>query len=340
MWIFLWACISSPPEPLTLDIRPRVRIQRSTLPNQALRFQYNTTLLAIQDVTITSETGGEITQILHKSGDSVSAKTTVVRINSDRALAQILLAEAQLEDAKAQDEDAQLLFDRLSALESTTAKADLDRSRIALLRTSAGVKSAKASLKLAQIHLQSLELKSPIDGEIASITLEEGERLLPGQPAFRIVNTSSIKAKVGIGQEQRLLLQSTQPDAYIVQNDTQFPAEIVESPIAALPGSLTWNLSLECQPSMPLLPGTPATAILEFDPPQAEALITIESLNMSGSVLTLEEDNTIRNQEVEIVAEHGSLLYVNGIAPDTKLILHPNVDWTDGTEVVTIEEKQ
>ena len=340
MWIFLWACSSSPPELLTLDTRPRVRIQRSIAPNQALRFQYNTTLLADQDVTITSETGGEVTQILHKPGDSVSAKTTIVRINSERALAQILLAEAQLEDAKAQEEDAQLLFDRLSALESTTAQADLDRSRIALLRTSAGVKSAKASLKLAQIHLQSLELKSPIDGEIASISLEEGERLLPGQPAFRIVDTSSLKANVGIGQEQRLLLQSTQPSAHIVQNDNQFPAQIVESPIAALPGSLTWNLSLECQPDIPVLPGTPATAILEFTPPEAEALINIESLNTSGSVFILKEDNTIQNQEIEIVAEHGSLLYVNGIAPDIQLILHPNVDWADGTEVVTIEEKQ
>ena len=337
MWIFIIGCASEPPQPLQIDTRPRVQISQSTSADAPIENRYNCMLQAHRDVMVSGAIGGRIQRIHTTEGTELMAQKSVISLERERPRAQLSLAEAGLQDAQAMLDDAQANLRRLEALDGSTAAADLERAQIAERRAEAGVQAAQAQQQLALVQLAEHQIKTPFSGEVVEIFHEIGALLPAGQPAFRIVDSSILSTSIGIGASERLSMTLGIPEAEIIIGDHIYRANIDASPIAADLGGLSWNIDLSITRPENVLPGSAATAVLRTSPPKADARIPIETLDMNGRVLGISTEGTLEPHTIDIVAEHGPFIYVNGVSPDTPLVLYPSTDWNSETTVVILE---
>lgn len=337
MWIFLLGCNAEQSEKLQMDTRPRIQLSQSFAPDQPLTQSYSCTLKAQSDVVVSTLIGGRVKNIHAKVGEHLSPQSLVLSLDAAQASAQYALAQAGVQDSEALLREAQNTLLRLQALENTTTQVDLERAQTGFDRATAGLSAAQAQLSLATIQLDEHQLKAPFEGDVVEIFPEKGSLIGAGQPAFRVVNADRLQTTIGLSDSDRLALDREGVSALIQVANQAYPAQIESAPIAAALGGLSWNVELSLERPQGILPGSSAKAILKLPPPKAEAVISVETLSLNGQLMSLTPEGRIKIHEVEIVAEHGEWLYVNGIEPQMELIRYPKSDWTEGLSVVVLE---
>ena len=340
MWIYLLACQAEQTEALQIDTRPRVQLFESRISSQPMVQKYSCTLEAQSDVVVSTLVGGRIKTIYASEGEQLSEGSLVLSLDAEQASAQKSLASAGVEDAKAMLVEAQNNLERLQALSSNTAEVDLERAQTGLKRSEAGLKAAEAQLRLATAQFNEHHIQTPFGGEVVEIFPQTGSLIGAGQPAFRLVNSERLKSTIGISSADRHALEIEGASISVQINGVQYPAQIDSAPTASASGGLSWHLNLSLERPEAVLPGTSGKAILSLSPPNADALVHIDTLSLDGQLMSVGPEGTISVHSVEAVAEHGEWLYVNGVSPETKLIIHPNSDWEDGQAVVVLEPAQ
>ncbi len=149
-------------------------------------------------VDISSDITGRIVAIPVKEGQMVTKGTLLLRIDPSqyeaavaRAQAVMSSAEASWLQARANRDQAKRTLDRANALKQTASnlvsdeqleQAQTQYDVAQALATSAEhqVGQARAALREAQDALSKTVLRSPIDGEITRVAVEEGEVAVPG----------------------------------------------------------------------------------------------------------------------------------------------------------------
>jgi RND family efflux transporter MFP subunit len=146
------------------------------------------TIAANNDITVVSETSGRIKSVNVKVGDYVQAGTTLVQVDDELRQANLLSAQANFDKAKAD-------FDRTEALhkEQAVADAQLDAARL-------GLKAAEAQLIIARRQMRDTRVSSPISGIITARPVDVGTMLQNGTPVATVVDISSLKVKVSVGE--------------------------------------------------------------------------------------------------------------------------------------------
>jgi len=147
---------------------------------------------------------------------------------------EIRMAEASVDQAEAALNEAENNFKRISdlhethsssrseydsakrGLETARANAESARQQLEISRQGprvedreaarAGVEQARAALSLARDRLQRSVLRSPCDGIIAFRNVEQGEVLGPGTIITRILDNSSMKISLSMGERDLMLL--------------------------------------------------------------------------------------------------------------------------------------
>ncbi|WP_167568578.1 efflux RND transporter periplasmic adaptor subunit [Brevibacillus migulae] len=142
---------------------------------------------------------------------------------------QITVQESALEQAKATYETAQRTYERTQALFTSGAvsQSDLDKISLELEKaksayeqanaqldlTKAGataysveakaadVDRSRAALSLAQNTLANTSIVSPIDGVVASRSIDPGEMAQAGTPLLTVVNMEQVKVEASVGQD-------------------------------------------------------------------------------------------------------------------------------------------
>jgi membrane fusion protein (multidrug efflux system) len=137
-----------------------------------------------ENVSVSTQTGGNITQILVKEGDRVAIGQTLARLD-DKVLQQTLKElENNFEFVNSLYEKQKALWDqKIQYLTAKNNKESLE-SKIATLKD--------------QIAL--MQVKSPINGTVEDIPIKVGQMLAPGYVAFRVVNFSKIKITADLAE--------------------------------------------------------------------------------------------------------------------------------------------
>jgi len=196
-----------------------------------------------------------------EAGAPVKAGTVLARVRSsdyqavvdkargarDEADAGVHAAEAQLSEAQAGREQAELDFGRVSKLweqESVTkpvydgskaahdiaiAKVAATQSALAAARQRAV--AASAQLREAEISLSDTELRAPFDGILLERHLDLGALVAPGTPAFTLANLRLVKALFNVPDSD--LHNFRQSQALDLTVDA-FPGEIFNGRIVSL----------------------------------------------------------------------------------------------------------
>jgi membrane fusion protein (multidrug efflux system) len=160
----------------------------------------------INEAYVVSETQGIIQSVSFELGDRVSAGQVLVKVDDTIPRLNMEQAREQFEIAKLDLEATENLFNDGSA-----SKAELTRVRSA-------VNGAQARYQSALKTYQDCTIRAPIGGYIAQkeseITL--GNYLGPGMRVARVVDISSLKVEVAVGEGQVGLLAEGAPATVLI----------------------------------------------------------------------------------------------------------------------------
>ena len=160
---------------------------------------------------------------------------------SDSSLSsQVIQAQAAVDQAKVQYDDAQDLADRMEKLfrrePSRASSATMRRpaptaprspwtrakQNLSLLQDKGGPQStgvassqvdqAQASADLAESQLSNTVIVSPITGVVATRAVDPGELVAPGSPAFVVIDVSSVTAEASVDEA---MVQKIRPGEHV-----------------------------------------------------------------------------------------------------------------------------
>jgi RND family efflux transporter MFP subunit len=143
-------------------------------------------------VTIAPQVEGEIVQLPIADNQFVRKGDLLLAIDPTNYEIAVKLAEAALDQARANAQDAEAQYERrknLTALSTSAEEKQLYESRA--LSANAAVAQATANLELARVNLRRTQIKSPVNGYITNLFVQAGDYAKVGVNILSIVNTDS-----------------------------------------------------------------------------------------------------------------------------------------------------
>jgi RND family efflux transporter MFP subunit len=150
-----------------------------------------------QDVRISSLVPGRIAQMLVAEGDLVKKDQVLARIDDKPYRDQLQQAEAAVQQARAQSENAHLTRLREESLydRGISARKDLEDARMQEKVSEAAIRQTEAALSLARLQLSRTEVAAPLDGTVVKRLLSTGEAVdgTAAQPILQVANLSAVE---------------------------------------------------------------------------------------------------------------------------------------------------
>ncbi|HEX4347948.1 MAG TPA: efflux RND transporter periplasmic adaptor subunit [Vicinamibacterales bacterium] len=192
-----------PPTPVT------VAAVASTTTGTSVR--YSGTVKPAVEVGVAFKVGGYVEELLQvrddrgrdrdvQEGDRVPKGAALARVRASDYDQKLVEAKSGLAEARAMQENAQLDFDRATRLYAARSltKPEMDGAKAKLDAANAKVAAVGAMVNQAQILVDDIVLRSPIDGVVLSRNIEKGSLAVPGPSAFVLADTSSVKVAFGV----------------------------------------------------------------------------------------------------------------------------------------------
>lgn len=249
-------------------------------------------------VIVGSQVSGNIKKWYADFNDTVSAGFVLAEIDPerfqtayDRASADLALARAREEEARARHQDAlrerkriEELFKQHNASENEllVAQAEEEAVRAAWHGAQAGVKSAEASLGAARVDLEWTVIRSPIDGVVISRNIEDGQTVaasLQAPELFLIANDlRRMQVNANVSESDIGLIHEGRPARFRVDAYPQRTFEGVISQIrynaTDVDGVVTYVTLIEVRnDDLSLRPGM--TANVTFEVARAQDVLRI-----------------------------------------------------------------
>ena len=157
------------------------------------------TINASNDVNVVSETQGSVRQVHVNVGDMVKAGTVLVEVEDDLPRSNLATAEISYQKAKRDFERSETLFQ-----ENSTSRAQLDAGRLAM-------QAAENQFQIARRQLENTKIKTPISGTANARYVEIGTMVQPGMAVANIVEITTLKVRVNVGEQVAFQLKSGDP---------------------------------------------------------------------------------------------------------------------------------
>ena len=192
----------------------------------------------IKSVDLKPQVDGYLEKVLFEEGSKVNEGDILFVIEQKRYLANVQLAEADLDKAKANLVKMERDYKRQVSLsrQNIASKATFDNAESNYLQAKAAVKQAEANLELAKINLNYTEIKAPFTGYIGKALVTEGNyvntsteslaRIVQTDPirvAFSITDKDMIDAaqKIAVAGDDAIKTELVLPNGQILVNHLQ-----------------------------------------------------------------------------------------------------------------------
>ena len=191
---------------------------------------------AVRQSTVSAQIGGRVKEINFDVGDRVDKGQVILRIDEREAVqalagsqAQVLQAQANMQNAKAAYERARQLFAQKFISQAALDKAQADY-KIALAQAAA----SEAGAGQASLAHGYTAVIAPYGGVVAARLVEIGEMVMPGKPLMAGFDPSEMRVVVSVPQD-RLVNIGAHPEAMVeVPSLTRWirPASTIVQPVA------------------------------------------------------------------------------------------------------------
>jgi membrane fusion protein (multidrug efflux system) len=156
---------------------------------------------ASQRVDLVARVSGFLEKKAFEPGVPVSEGDALFLIEPKQYEAALQAAEGNLQSAQAQQDQAQISFDRTAGLYATKSvpKRDYDNAKANLDVAKAARTSAAALLEQAKLNLEYAVIKAPFDGKVSDSPFSEGAYIGPSSEILAtIVKTDPLEVTLGI----------------------------------------------------------------------------------------------------------------------------------------------
>ncbi len=156
--------------------------------------EFSGRLEAVDRVDVRSRVAGAVQSVHFREGALVKAGDLLVTIDPapyaaevDRANAQLLAAQARLDNASSELDRSQRLWE-----ESAIAKRELDERVAARREAAANVSAAQAALQSAKLNLGYTQVRAPVSGRVGRLEITVGNLVAAGPSALVLTTLVSV----------------------------------------------------------------------------------------------------------------------------------------------------
>ncbi len=191
---------------------------------------------ATRQSTVSAQIGGRIREVNFDAGDRVSKGQVILRIDEREAMqalagsqAQVLQAQANMQNARAAYERARQLFAQKFISQAALDKAQADY-KVALAQAAA----SEAGAGQASLAHGYTAVIAPYSGVVAARLVEVGEMVMPGKPLMTGFDPAEMRVVASVPQG-RLVDIGTRPEATVEVpslNRRIKPASMAVQPVA------------------------------------------------------------------------------------------------------------
>ena len=181
------------------------------------------TLNAVTTVSVGTQVSGQVSELLVDYNDHVKKGQLLARIDPTLALQAVTDAQANLEKAQAQAQQASRDFSRNGELldSGLVARSAYEQTQSASEVAGAGVKSARVALDRAKQNLAYTSIYAPIDGVVVERNVQQGQTVaasLSAPQLFLIANDlSQMQILAQVGESDIAQIKEGQPVSFTVQ---------------------------------------------------------------------------------------------------------------------------
>jgi membrane fusion protein (multidrug efflux system) len=206
-------------------------------------------LLPDEEVDLSFETSGKITEIYFVEGAQVKKGQLLARVNDKPLRAELKKSEAQLPLAQ----------DRVFRQKSLLAKDAVSQEAFEQVNTE--LEKLKADIELIKAKLNQTELRAPFDGVLGLRLVSEGTYASPATIVSKLTKISPLKIEFSVNEKQAGIIKKGTPVSFRLENDERtYQAQVyaVESRLDEKTLSLKVRASY-ANPGGMLKPGHSAT---------------------------------------------------------------------------------
>jgi len=215
------AAAAATPPPLPADVQSVAKVATpdpggaptpEAAPLTEARLSLTGELVAPVRSNLVPRTGGRVGRVLVDEGQPVRKGQPLLELETEYLKLDLDRATAELARAEAAARDAQRDFERKKALsvKGSVSTSVYDRSEAGSQQAEAARAAAQAGLALARQRLSDAVLTSPVDGVVAARRTDVGERLTEGTVAFVVEQTAPLKLRFRVPERYVAMVKSGQ----------------------------------------------------------------------------------------------------------------------------------
>ncbi len=287
---------------------------------------------AEENVNVQPLMAGKVQRVMVKEGDAVKAGQVLAEIEHDIYTKQLSSLQPQIALAKDTYERQQRLWDQKIGSEMQYLQAKTQKE------------SLEAQAAIYQEQIDMAFVKSPISGTVDLVSLKVGQLAsnMSFEPAFRIVNLSSLKVKGEIAEAYASKVKTGNkvilhfPD---LNTNVESKITFAERVIDPLTRSFTTEVALsgdnaQYHPNMVAI-----LKIVDYENPSAISLpinvIESSSNEQFVYVATLEGNKAVARKRVVTVGNtyNGQAEILTGLTANDKVVTSGQLDLVDGMQI-------
>ncbi len=284
---------------------------------------------------------GRIVEVLHDAGDMVRAGALLARVASGEVDARLAQAEAGVAAARAAEQNAWTMrqrLERLAAREAASASS-VEAAVAAHEGARAQRVAAEQAVEAARTWVAYAEIRAPFTGVVVERRIEAGDMAAPGTPLFVIEDLARVKVEAQLAESRAAALLPGQVVEVEVPSAGAAPwAGTIDAVLpAADPGSRTFTVRVLLDNAERRL--------------RSGMFARVRFLGGSEPVTTVPETAVVRRGPlafVFVVAGDGvarirwitlgstrqhAVVVASGLTPGESIVVDPPADLADGTRV-------
>lgn len=192
------------------------------------------TLSALVQVNVGTQVSGTIAALMVDYNSQVKKGQVIAQIDPTLLQTQLQDAEAGLERARTNLDDARRQYDRAQRLakEKLMSDQDLDQRQVAFQMAKANLGTAEASLKRARTNLAYATITAPVSGVVVSRSVDVGQTVAASfsTPTLFVIaqDLTKMKLEVNIDEADIGQVKTAQKGLFTVDSfpDTQFRGQV------------------------------------------------------------------------------------------------------------------
>ena len=265
---------------------------------------FNGTLHAEDEVQVTAETSGRVTEVFVKVGSRVAKGDVLVQIDDE-------LKKATFETAQASYDKSKADWDRGQDLYAQKVISDVDRQGLKL-----ALANANSNYVGAKRDYENAKVRAPQAGVITATSVSVGSMLAPGASVAHIVDTSNLKMTIQVGERDVLKIKSgmrVAVDSDLYPNAPFSGIVSGVSPQGDSALSFPVEIQLHTDSSKPLYDGMSAKARINLG---SRSILAIPRTSVIGSFQSPQvyvvRDGIAKLVDIKTGSEYGTSLEVLG----------------------------